>query len=281
MSRGSARVNPLIIAGMPRSGTTLLQRLCYLHPQMRVTKEFGNYSFVGDPLSSYMRDTVKRVNEINGRWRILGTPGQLPTALLNKLRFRGVNHAANMRVVTAHLLRLARNGRGPVTLSALVAEARRRDSRTRVVGDKLPQYIFMMDRLVDLPGLLRLVIYRDCRDVASSYLLMTRTKWRDRPWIRGTDTAEKIARSWVQAIEIMERYADRLFTIRYEDLVADPSTELHRLAQWLDVDPSGFKTNRISASSVGNYKKGLTDQELDEVLRVAGPTMERLKYPLE
>ena len=280
MSAGSARVDPLIIAGMPRSGTTLLQRLCYLHPQMRVTKEFGNYSFIGDPLSSYMKRTVRRVNEINGRWRIHGTPGQLPTALLNKLRFKAANHAANVRVATAHLLRLARNGRGPVTLSDLVAEAQRRDSRTRVVGDKLPQYIFIMDQLVDLPGLLRLVIYRDCRDVTSSYLLMARTKWSDRPWIRGTDTAEKIAHNWVQAIEIMERYADHLFIVRYEDLVTDPSSELRRLAQWLDVDLSGFETNRISAASVGKYKTGLTDQELDDVLRVAGPTMERLKYPL-
>lgn len=281
MRMREAHVNPLIIAGMPRSGTTLLQRLCYHHPQMRVTKEFGNFGFIGDPLSSYMRRTAKRIQEINGRWRILGTPGQLPTALVKKLRFRGLNHAANLRLAMAHLFRLARNGSGPVTLPALVAEARTIDPETRVVGDKLPQYIFMMNRLVEVEGLRRLVIYRDCRDVTSSYLLMARTKWSDRPWIHDTDTAEKIARNWVHAIEIMECHADHLFMIRYEDLVGDPPSEMRRLAEWLDVDPSGFIANRVSGSSVGKYRQGLTSPELDDILRVAGPVLERLKYSLE
>lgn len=274
-------VSPLVIAGMPRSGTTMLQRLCHHHPQMRVTKEFGNYGFIGDPLSSYMRRTVSRIREINGRWRIVGTPGQVPTALVEKLRFRGVNHVINMRTATVHLLRLARQGNGPVTLSALVAEAHRNDPETRVVGDKLPQYIFMMDRFVELTGLRRLVIYRDCRDVTSSYLLMARTKWSNRPWIHDTDTAEKIARNWVYAIEIMERHADDLFIIRYEDLVGDPQSELRRLAEWLDVDPRGFNAKKVSGSSVGKYRQGLTDRDLDDVLRVAGPALERLNYPLE
>jgi hypothetical protein len=186
-----------------------------------------------------------------------------------------------MGVATMHLLRLARQGRGQVTLSALVA-AHKYDSDTRVVGDKLPQYIFMMDRLVELtPGLCRLIIYRDCRDVTSSYLLMTRTKWSDRPWIHATDTAEKIARNWVHAIEIMERHVADLFVIRYEDLVGDPQSELRRLAEWLDVDPRGFNARRVSDSSVGKYRQGLTDRELDDVLQVAGPALKRLKYSLE
>lgn len=271
----------MIIAGMPRSGTTLLWQLCHRHPQMRMTKEFGNYELIGEPFSSYMKWTASRIQEISGRWRILGTSGQPPPALLKKLCFRGVNHAANVRVATTHLLRLARNGSGPVTLPALAAAARVNNPGTRVVGDKLPQYIFIMDRFVDLPDLFRVVIYRDCRDVASSYLLMSRTKWSDRPWIKDSNTAEKIARKWVHAIEVMERHANRLFGIRYEDLVGDPRSELRRLAEWLDVDPSGFDAKRVSDSSIGKYRKGLTGGELDDVLRIAGPTLERLNYVLE
>jgi hypothetical protein len=179
------------------------------------------------------------------------------------------------------LLRLARHGSGPVDLSALVAVARKTHPEARVVGDKFPRYIFELDRFVELPELLRLVIYRDCRDVTSSYLRRIRTDWKRRRWASDMDTAEKIARRWVLAIEIMERHADHLLMIRYEDLVGSPRSELQRLAEWLDVDPLDFDGTMVFNSSVGKYKQALTDRELEDVLSVAGPTLERLKYPLD
>jgi hypothetical protein len=242
---------------------------------MRVTSEFGNYKFIGDPFPLYVRRTARRIREINGRWRILGPTGQY------SVRSRRVNHVANLRTAATHLLRLARHGGGPVTLSALVTEARKNRPETRVVGDKFPRYLFELDRFVELPELLRLVIYRDCRDVTNSYLGMIRSRWKPRPWVHDANTAEKIAQRWVRAIEIMERHADHLFVIRYEDLVGNPQSELKRLAEWLDVDPSGFNAKSVYDTSVGKYKRGLTGRELDDVLRVAGPALERLKYPLD
>lgn len=264
-----SRVDPLIIAGMPRSGTTLLQRLCDHHPQMRVSNDFGNYAFIGDSFPVYAARVARRVLEINGRARIIGT-----------FSGRRTNYGSNVHAATVHLLRLARYG-GPVTLSALATEARKNDPQTRVVGDKFPQYIFRMDQFVELSDLLRLVIYRDCRDVTSSFLHMVRTAWKRRRWIRDVNSAEMIARRWVQAIEIMEHHADHLFVIRYEALVGSPRPELGRLAEWLDVDPSGFDAKSVSDSSVGKFRQGLTAQELDRVLSTAGPTLERLKYSLD
>jgi hypothetical protein len=263
------RVHPLIIAGMPRSGTTLLQRLCDHHLQMRVSNDFGNYAFIGDSFPVYIGRAVRRVLEINGRSRIIGT-----------FSGRRTNYVSNVHTITVHLLRLAQHGNGSLTLSALAVEARKNDPQTRVVGDKFPQYIFRMNRFVELSDLRRLVIYRDCRDVTSSFLRMVRTAWKHRRWIRDTNTAETIARRWVQAIEIMEHHADHLFVIRYEDLVSDPRPQLLRLAEWLDVEPSGFNAKMVSDSSVGKYKQGLTAQEHDDVLKVAGPTLERLNYSL-
>jgi hypothetical protein len=268
--RERGRVDPLIIGGMPRSGTTLLRLLCNDHPQMRVTNEFGNYGFIGNSFPIYLARSVKRILEINGRSRIIGKYGR-----------RSANNLGNLRAVTIHLLRLARKGRGRVTLSALVEDAVRSVPEAIVVGDKMPQYIFMMDRFVQMPGLRRLVIYRDCRDVTSSFLIMARTKWRHRLWIRDKNTAEKIALWWVDAIEIMERHAEHLFTIRYEDLVGNTQSELHRLADWLGVERSGFDARLVSDAAVGKYRQGLTAEELDDVLRVAGPTLKRLKYSLD
>ena len=264
------RATPIVIAGIPRSGTTLLRRLCNNHPQMRVTNEFFNFAFVGDFLPVYAARAGKRILEINGASRIIGGYGT-----------RTTNYLGNVQAVTAHLLRLARRGIGRVTLSAIVEEAREAAPNTRVVGDKMPPYLFIMDELVLVPGLKRVVIYRDCRDVTSSFLLMARTRWRHRLWVREWNTAEKIALKWVSGIEIMERFIQKLFAIRYEDLVGKPESELLRLAEWLGVDPSGFDTQQVSDSAVGKYRQGLTARELDDVLRVAGPTLERLKYRLD
>jgi hypothetical protein len=81
---------------------------------------------------------------------------------------------------------------------------------------------FHFDRFVDNPGLIHLVIYRDCRDVTSSFLKQARTTWRDAPWVSKVDTAEKIAQRWVRGIDIMEQYAAKVYITRYETLMQQP-----------------------------------------------------------
>jgi hypothetical protein len=109
---------------------------------------------------------------------------------------------------------------------------------------------------------------------------MVRTKWRHRLWVRQLNTAEQIALRWVRAIEIMEHHSRHLYAIRYEDLVEEPEAEMERLARWLGVDPSGFDAKSVSDSAIGKYRQGLTAAELEDVLRVAAPTLQRLAYPL-
>jgi hypothetical protein len=263
---------------MGRSGTTILQRLCNAHPQMRVTDEFGNYAFLGDPFHRYAARTAARIHTIGGRWRILGPPGYLSSRLPHDFGVRSRNHAANLQNCAVHLLRLARHCPVTVTLDRLVRADAHDNQELLVVGDKLPSYALMWDRLVPLPDLLRLVIYRDCRDVTSSFLRKVRTDWKRRPWARYVDTAEKVAIRWVRAIEDLESRAQSLHIMRYEDLVADPRAILDRLAGWLEVGPGGFDPGMVSATSVGKHLQGLTKKELEDVLRVAGPTMDRLNY---
>jgi len=89
-------------------------------------------------------------------------------------------------------------------------------------------------------NLSRLMIYRDCRDVTSTILL-------------------KAAHRWVRAIELMEKHQDRIFIMRYEDLVRETTHSLAELSRWLGVDPAGFEVDRFSDRSVGNYRTGLTE----------------------
>ncbi len=44
------------------------------------------------------------------------------------------------------------------------------------------------------------------------------------------------------------------------------------------MDPSAFDQTRVRATNVGKYETGLSGEEIDRVVEVAGPTMERLGY---
>lgn len=258
----------LMIGGHPRSGTTLLQTLCDLHPEMAMTNEFGCFSFLGQSYGKYARNIFDRWQRVQGKWAFdisyAGAPKWLsPNNLLFAMR---------------HLYHFRKQYSGEVTAVSLEATYRTMFPQARVVGDKWPHYLFRMAEYVQNDDLNRLVIYRDCRDVTSSFLVQARTNWKDTSWIHKVDNAEKIAARWVRGIEIMEKHADKLIVLQYEALMHEPEKELKRVSEAIGVDPAGFPTDMINPGSIGKFGKGLTSEELDTVLAVAGPTMERLGY---
>jgi hypothetical protein len=180
--------------------------------------------------------------------------------------------------VVQYLLELYRHRQGPIDVPTIEAVLRSIFPTSRIVGDKFPAYIFRIDNLVETDGLVRVIAYRDCRDVTSSILKMVRTEWRGRPFVRNINTAQKIAERWVHAIELMEHHADKLYIIRYEDMVQEPEQALKILGEWLRVDSNGFPTDMIHGVSVGKHKNGLSKEELAKVYEIAGPTMARLGY---
>lgn len=258
----------LIITGFPRSGTTLLQRLCHGHPDMYVTNEFGNFAFLGHSLVSSGLRSYRRLWQVKGRWLFERVDVDNPEAIARH----------NLRFVSRYVAALMRQGRGSASVAELATTYAELAPNAQIRGDKWPHYLFLMDRFVREETLRRLVIYRDCRDVTSSFLKMARTKWHKQPWIKRMNTAARIAGRWVKGIEIMQGYADQLHIIRYEDLVTHPRVELARLGRWLGVPSSGFEVDSIQTGNIGRYKFGLTPEELDSVMDVAGSTMERLGY---
>lgn len=266
ISNGLPRM--LAIAGMPRSGTTFLQRVCDAHPQMVVSNELGHLRLLGRTYPTYASGVLGQWRQADGRWRFDG--GWEPD--------QSRNHAANLRYVLDHLAIIGRTLPLRVGLEHQRRAAAAMYPGVRVVGDKLPKYIFEMGRLVAQPELLRVAIYRDCRDVTNSFLAKLRKDWHGDTWTRPFADAASIARRWVESIERTEEHADDLLTLRYEDIVEDPAGELGRLAEWIGVDPAGFDTGMASSASVGKHRTGLTDEQLEGVMSVAGPTLERLGY---
>jgi len=258
----------LIICGHPRSGTTLLQTLCDYHPQMAVTNEFGTFSFLNQTYWDYARNTFDRWKRVQGKWAF-----DISYAY-NKWFLR----SNNLKFTLLHLWRMRRYYHATITLDAIQTIYRETFPSARIWGDKWPHYLFQMERFIQEPDLKRLVIYRDCRDVTSSFLKQARTNWAETKWVKNVDTAEKIATRWVRSMSLIEQYVNDLFVLRYEDLVQNPCEQLKHLSNWIGVEDDGFNREMISDTSIGKHEKGLTAKELDTVLKIAGPTMERYGY---
>ncbi len=245
-----------IIGGLSRSGTSLLWKTCHRHPAIALTYEFANFRNLGRNYWKYRRDLLKR-------WK---------TPQMSKREWR----APSFR--RAYLGRLRRYWYRSIDAAVVGSLLQPAFPAGRVVGDKYPRYVFNLRELTKDKGLKRIIIYRDCRDVTSSFLHRVRTDWKGLDFIKGVSTADQIATRWVEAIETMEKYRQHLHVIRYEDLVRDPTPVLRGLGEYLGVEPAGFPTQHIHADSVGNYRRGLSSAELESVMAIAGPTMRRLGY---
>ncbi len=259
----------LVICGFQRSGTTLMRNLSTMHPDIEVTNELVNFLWMEHSRGLYMRKFIRHCyKRANKRYPIRKIVSQIPLKV----------QIENYIFVIKYLFNLHRVVKKNINFSDVEQVLKAMFPHTRIHGDKFPYYIFKLDELVKLNNVSCAVIYRDCRDVVSSFLLMVRSKWRKEKWIKDQSTASQIALKWVSAIDSMERNQDKIHIIRYEDLVTNPEQELGTYAKWLGVDPDGFNGQIVRSSSIGKHKTGLTDKELADVLDIAGPTLKRLNY---
>ncbi len=141
----------LIIAGDPRSGTTLLARLCNQHPDIQVTMEFREFRSINVGYAEHVRGLRKNWY----RRQIMGR-----RTLRNRL--------ASGVFLAEYLLRLLPLARGQIGVKEVEGVLHSMFPQARIVGDKYPRYVFQLDNLARESGLQIVVIYRDCRDVTSS-----------------------------------------------------------------------------------------------------------------
>jgi Sulfotransferase family len=263
----------LLIGGHQRSGTTLLRDICHFHPDICITHEFQNFLPMGKDYRAYQErilDSWRRKGLI--KYNLFRRSPQFSTGLRGVHVFRG--HIFTAR----YILKLQKYRYEKIDAGVIQNILYSLFPKARIVGDKWPDYVFSLERFSGLKDFKQLVIYRDCRDVVSSMLIEVRTNWQTQEWTKTVDTAEKIARRWIRAIEAMERYSGNLHIIRYEDLVCNPVRELRLLSEWLDVNPNGFPVKMIQDTRIGKFQNGLSKSELKAVMKSAGPTMERLGY---
>ena len=247
----------------------MLMRLCNSHPQINLLREFGLFANVGTSLPIYRKYIIKRLSLIRNRRPIdISRSQPKPFWFINNSIF-----------VFRFLRGLDLLQEPNVTATAIDASLRKIFPTTQIVGDKWPAYWRHLSSLTKEKNLDILFIYRDCRDVTSSFLVQARTNWQNETWWQSNkNNAEKIAASWVHMIKKMEAYASDVKMIRYEDLVTAPNEIMSDVGQWLNFESQLFKIDIVKPTSIGKYKNGLTNSELEAVMHVAGPTMARLGY---
>lgn len=250
----------LIIAGHPRSGTTLLLQLCNAHPSIAMTGEFKAFAKLGNRYLAY-KDGLKLWVGDQSFLLNSADPDEQQKAL--RLFSRTVMWKSLGRRVTAEHVRA-----GYAKIFPDIP----------IVGDKYPDYMIKLDKLCRVDNMTRVIIYRDGRDVAQSVLERIRGDWQDKKFGKKIDTAAKIARHWVDAINTMQAYAPYLHIIRYEDLVVKPREVLGELATHLAIDPTGFPYDTISSASLGKYREGLAADDLKAFMAIAEPTLAKLGY---
>lgn len=286
----------IFVVGSSRSGTTMMGRLLALHPAIFTFGELHFFEQMWAPEPDSPPLTAERARELAAR--------------LFAVQRRGYFHPGDWRDFLAEAdAVLATPGNGPVRgeriFETFVAEETRAAGK-RIGCDQTPRNVFYLGELLRFyPGARVVNLVRDPRDV----LLSQKNRWKRRrlgssgmPWhqvLRSWVNYHPITitKLWVMAVEAAARFEQdpRVLTVRFEQLLSAPDTEVPRLCAFLGVEyqdamhqvpqkgssreadrpgATGFRQDAAHAWRRG----GLTPEEIRLCQWVAAAPMRRYGY---
>jgi hypothetical protein len=211
-SRAGRDRRPLFIGGCPRSGTTLLQVMLDMHPELGIPRETNVIRELWWPRARFgdLRDPANRQRV--AEW-IFGDPAHLT----RRLTRRRIGPRKAVRQIAE----------APPTVGSIVERCLALHARDKPRwGDKRPAYSgFIGPLLAMFPDAQYVNVVRDPRGAVASQVGMG---W-DPPAVA---VPAAIAR-WEGAVARTDQFArrlrpDQLLDVRYEDLVGDPGSEPSR-----------------------------------------------------
>lgn len=242
----SAPVQPIFLLSLPRSGSTLLQRILGKHSAIDTAAE----PWVLLPLVSTLRSDGIYTNYDQNA--VVGAVKDFYEAMPGgRVAFTGALRDAALRLYTER----ARPG-------------------ARFFLDKTPRYHLILDELFELfPDARFVFLWRNPLSVIASML----DTWHRGHWYLYFFKID-LYEGFENLIRAHEKYEKRAFSIRYEDLISDPELSCKDLCTYLGVpfepamisdfqsvelsgemgDPTGVKAYRsISDRSLEKWKQSL------------------------
>jgi len=270
---------PIFVGGCPRSGTTLLTAMLHAHPELAMPPEtrFVVESYQRRVQFGDLRDEANR--RAVGEW-IVGT---------KKTRFADLQLDP---IRTAALVATAPPTIGSLS-GAVLREFAARDGKRRW-GDKRPkhiQHIRLIFRLFPDAQFIHLI--RDARGCTAS---LKKLGWWGYEAPDALSLWRRSVESGIRAREFLR--PDQYLELRYEDLVADPVSQLQRICAFLGTGftpvmlqhhetgeklidkPYHERVYRpVDDASLQSWREVLEPAELALVEKKAGNLLDEFGYP--
>ncbi len=259
-----SNVDPILIGGCPRSGTTLLRALIGMHPDFAAPKKEYNV-FIGKNNDDILKN-------------ILGFSSD-------------------------EIIKLKKPWKNIVYFSEKVLKNYMKKSGKKRIVLKLPYYIIYINELFHyFPNAKFIHLIRDGRDVSCS--LRTHPKWKiENGMIKQTNLKNSFkwcVRRWVTCLNcgIKWKKSKNYFEIKYEDLVNNTINVMSELFEFLNVKKipdndllSFYKYEKnedhvqnievgkkIYKNSIGRWKKDMSKDEVVLFKKMAGKLLVDLEY---
>lgn len=277
------KIEPLFVVGCGRSGTTLVRRILLASRQIHIPPEA---KFLGESIKVFQANRMAPWKKIV---RLV-----LSTWEYNKT-FKGWDLC--LADISYELQDLPKERRSlAVILDAVYSlhMAKFGEGITRW-GDKTPANTKVMDDILSVfPNALFLNVVRDGADVVDAHV---------RAGFLGGDPV-RAARHWVESVEASRRFAarhaDRIMTVRYEDLVTEPAMVMQQICAFakIDYDDSMLEDiepakkiiramnekihhklrQPISPAFIGQGRKALSPHTRNQIARIVNETLLRCGY---
>jgi hypothetical protein len=268
---------PIFVVGMPRSGTTLFQRVVAVHPDLcTTTRETRDF-----PTSV----TLSRMMRLLGKTDKPGEAGRIWDKFL--CHDHDVMQAADV------------TGRARRFYRAMLVAHLELYGTSRFLARYPPNGLRMPYLKEIFPDAQFVHILRDGRAVCESLIRMRKrdvtleTWWGSRPpsWreLERLPPIESVAHQWVEVVRRIIDAGEALpagcYTeLRYEDLTGDPAAALKRFFDHCGLahDAATMETLSTRAESQNfKWREVFSGDEISTVERITGPLLKELGYEID
>lgn len=258
---------PFFIAGLGRSGTTMLYRALDRHPKVALTNEarVADFLVFASSFAGLARGESADFEHAQDRLHGIVAPWE-------REHFDGFFRERAIEMLEAWY------------------RARFPDREFTHWGDKMPLAPTPLALQSAFPNAKFLVIVRDPRDFFCSLTAyMAREHAKQLDPTMSLDAARQ-ASDWVQVYEGYLKYLNDHFVVRYEDLVRDDGALMQRVQAFLGLEVrdlsaaedseyfQGHATSKSPAATVGRWRSDLSKSDLRTIEQRCGELMRRLGY---